>query len=306
MTNELRRKVVAVVAAGTVAAAGMVSSLVASATAGASASPRRAPGCSWPASSEQVASALGVKVKATTSEGGGYSGQVGSFALCAYVSNDGVVALYYYSGITTKQFFQTLEAGIARSKHLHHTTTVSGLGSEAFYATSGHQTFLFVHVGSTAVFVFANRPPAKVIGLARLIASQLPKASGKGGGMPTPGGSGGSVTVGTKLPADFPKAVPLPSNATLVGALSMSSTSYELWFAVTGSQANVFNSYKSALGKAGFAIDSSGGEVGSTMGIVAKSSSWAVDATVLAQGTVAGVSKNDFTAGQVEMALIVG
>lgn len=129
--------------------------------------------------------------------------------------------------------------------------------------------------------------------------------TGAASGNTTVGGSNGSITVGAKLPAGFPKAVPLPARSTLVAQISTSSKFYDLWFAVTGGQASVDRAYKAALGKAGFTITSSGGTVGSAMAIVSKSSAWGVTVTVFATGAVAGIPKSDLRAGQVEVVLVV-
>ncbi len=126
-----------------------------------------------------------------------------------------------------------------------------------------------------------------------------------GSGNTTVGGSNGSVKVGAKLPAGFPKAVPLPPSSRLLDAISYSPKFYELWLAVSGTQASVFGAYKSALGKAGFTITSSGGAPGTMMAIASISSYWGVSASVFAKGVVSGVPKSDLKAGQVLVALIV-
>ena len=124
-------------------------------------------------------------------------------------------------------------------------------------------------------------------------------------GNTTVGGSNGSVTVGAKLPAGFPKAVPLPANSTLLEGISESAKFYELWLAVNGTQASVFGAYKSALGQAGFTITSSGGVAGTMMAIVSSSSSWSAQASIFPEGEVSGVPKSDLKAGQVLVALVV-
>ncbi len=192
------------------------------------------------------------------------------------------------------------------------TYTILTDSSTKFLSTAGKkESFKALRVGEHIGVV--GRTTSSGL-LATNLAIRLSRANSGGGGTPTTGagpanttvgGSNGSITVGTKLPAGFPRAVPLPAKSTLEAEISTSSTFYDLWFAVTGSQASVFSAYRGALGKAGFTITSSGGVVGSAMALVSKSASWGVTATVMAAGTVAGIPKHDLKAGQVEVVLVV-
>ncbi len=124
-------------------------------------------------------------------------------------------------------------------------------------------------------------------------------------GNTTVGGSNGSISVGNKLPAGFPKSVPLPAGSTLLSQVSTGSKFFDLWFAVNGTQTAVFNAYKSALQRAGFSISSTGGAAGSAMVIVSQGSSAGATATVMAHGVVSGVPSSEVKPGQVEVVLVV-
>lgn len=124
-------------------------------------------------------------------------------------------------------------------------------------------------------------------------------------GNTTVGGSNGSLSVGTKLPAGFPKAVPLPAGSRLLAQVSTGSKLFDLWFAVNGSQTSVFNAYKAALERAHFSISSTGGIVGSAMAIISQGSAGGVTATVMPRGTVTGVPTGEVKQNQVELVLVV-
>ncbi len=183
MDHEVGKRFVRTCALGVVAATGLVASAAAAPLAGAMQTPMRQPSCSWPVSSGQIDAALGVHV---TSSGKGMqfaepvpTGTV-RWTMCVYYADGGTKAgaagdvfLEYFGGVGTHQMFMFLESGFTQSKHIQHVTTVHGMGSEAFYAIASHQTYLMVHVGATMFIVVAARPPAKVLGLGRIVARAL-------------------------------------------------------------------------------------------------------------------------------------
>lgn len=183
------KRVVRAGALGTLSAVAIVASLSgaplagaagAVGAAGAAGAAARLPSCSWPVSKVQIDTALGVQVMnpaAPMTESLGVAGGTTRFTMCIYYGVGykpvGDVVLEYFGGVGTAQAFGALERGVIQSKHLGHMTVVHGIGSEAFYATASAQTYLIAHVGTTMFLVFAMRPPAKVIGLARTIGRAL-------------------------------------------------------------------------------------------------------------------------------------
>lgn len=182
MSQQVSKRFVRTCALGAVAATGLVASTASAPLAGAAQTPKLQPSCTWPVSSRQVDAALGVSVKSarpmqfTVPASGGNV----RWTMCVYYGNGGTgagaagdVVIEYVGGVGTRQMFVSLESGFAKSKHIGHVATVNGVGSEAFYAVASRQTYLFVHVGTTMVIVFAFRPPAQVIGLGRIVARAL-------------------------------------------------------------------------------------------------------------------------------------
>jgi hypothetical protein len=194
MNHQARKRFVRACALGALAAAGLVTSGATAPLAGAAQQvphrqqvprtlqlPTRNPSCTWPVSIREIDASLGVSVKSAvapmqftepTPEG-----KV-RWMLCAYYSNGtnaatGSVFIEYFGGVGNQQLFTFLERGFDLAKHISHVTTVHGIGSEAFYAIASHQTYLFVHVGTTMFIVFAPRPPAKVIVLGKILAHAL-------------------------------------------------------------------------------------------------------------------------------------
>ena len=182
MSQQVSKRFVRTCALGVVAATGLVASTAAAPLAGATQTPKLQPSCTWPVSSGQIDATLGVSVKSprpmqfTVPASGGNV----RWTMCVYYGNGGTgaaaagdVVIEYVGGVGTRQMFVSLESGFAKSKHIGHVATVNGVGSEAFYAVASRQTYLFVHVGTTMVIVFAFRPPAQVIGLGRIVARAL-------------------------------------------------------------------------------------------------------------------------------------
>ena len=180
MSQQVSKRFVRTCALGAVAATGLVASTASAPLAGAAQTPKLQPSCTWPVSSRQVDAALGVSVKSarpmqfTVPASGGNV----RWTMCVYYGNGGTgaagdVVIEYVGGVGTRQMFVSLESGFAKSKHIGHVAMVNGVGSEAFYAVASRQTYLFVHVGTTMAIVFAMRPPAKVIGLGRILARAL-------------------------------------------------------------------------------------------------------------------------------------
>lgn len=194
MNHQARKRFVRACALGALAAAGLVTSGATAPLAGAAQQvphrqqvprtlqlPTRNPSCTWPVSIREIDASLGVSVKSAvapmqftepTPEG-----KV-RWMLCAYWGNGttaatGSVFIEYFGGVGNQQLFTFLERGFDLAKHISHVTTVHGIGSEAFYAIASHQTYLFVHVGTTMFIVFAPRPPAKVIVLGKILAHAL-------------------------------------------------------------------------------------------------------------------------------------
>ncbi|MDA8291733.1 MAG: hypothetical protein M0Z33_08660 [Actinomycetota bacterium] len=176
MDQRVGKRLVRICALGVVAATGLGASAP---LAGAAQAPRRQPSCSWPVSSGQISAALGVSVQSATVPMQFTEPVFGGKAhwmMCVYYGGAGAtgdVIVEYTGGVGTQRVFTALERGFTLAKHIQHVTAISGMGSEAFYAVSSDQTYLFAHVGTTMFMVFAKRPPAKVIGLGRTIARAL-------------------------------------------------------------------------------------------------------------------------------------
>ncbi len=187
MNQQVRKRLVRACTLGVFAAAALVASGATAPLVGATQQtpqiPTRQPSCTWPVSSRQVGAALGYHVKSAAAPmqftEPTPSGKV-HWMMCAYYGNVGTkaapitdVIIEYFGGVGNQQMFTYLERGFDMAKHISHVTTVRGIGSEAFYAIVSHQTYLFVHAGTTMFIVFAPRPPAKVIALARIVARAL-------------------------------------------------------------------------------------------------------------------------------------
>ncbi|HUY06677.1 MAG TPA: hypothetical protein VMU99_05415 [Acidimicrobiales bacterium] len=191
------------------------------------------------------------------------------------------------------------------------TYTVLTNSSTTFLSTTGKkENFAALRVGEHIGAVGSTTSTGY---LARNLAIRLSGGSPKTeettttvrSGNTTVSGSNGSISVGTKLPAGFPKSVPLPAGSTLLSQVSTGSKFFDLWFAVDGTQTAVFNTYKKALEKAGFSISSTGGVAGSAMVIVSQGSAAGATATVMAHGVVSGVPSSEVKSGQVELVLVV-
>lgn len=98
------------------------------------------------------------------------------------------------------------------------------------------------------------------------------------------------VGAGTKLPSDFPSAVPVPSSK-VVSAVTTSNAKgakvYSVTFQVGGDSATAANDYKSSLRDKGFTIDEGidlGGNNGGFAAYTARSSDWDVS-VVAASGS---------------------
>jgi hypothetical protein len=183
MSEQVSKRFVRACALGVVAATGLVASSATAPAVGATQTPKRQPSCTWPVSTGQIDAALGVSVESPTAPmqfAEPVPGGTVRWTMCVYYGNGGTkagavgdVVIEYFGGVGTQQVFMSLERGFAKAKHIQHVTTVHGIGSEAFYAVASRQTYLFVHVGTTMFIVFALRPPAKVIGLGRIVARAL-------------------------------------------------------------------------------------------------------------------------------------
>lgn len=183
MNQQVSKYFVRIGALGVVAAAGVVASSAGVPVVSAAQTPKRQPSCSWPASVAQIDAALGVTVTSPrsplqTTEP--VPGGTARWTMCVYYGTGntragaiGDVVIEYWGGVGTQRVFMSMERGFAKAKHIGHVTAVQGIGSEAFYGVASRQTYLFAHVGTTMFMVFALRPPARVIGLGRIIADAL-------------------------------------------------------------------------------------------------------------------------------------
>jgi hypothetical protein len=183
MYEQVARRIVGASALKALAATSLVVFGASAPLAAATQAPRRLPNCTWPISKGQIDATLGVSVTSPSAPmqftepvpGGSVS-----WTMCAYYADNGTkagavgdVVIEYFGGVGSQRVFMALERGFASSKHLGHVTTVNGIGSEAFYAIAARQTYLIAHVGTTMFVLFAERPPAKVITLGRMIARAL-------------------------------------------------------------------------------------------------------------------------------------
>ncbi len=183
MDQHVGRRLVGIGALGVAAITGLGVSGATAPLVGATQIPMRQPSCTWPVSSVQIDAALGVRVQNATRPmqfAEPVPGGSVRWMMCVYYGSGGTTAgtlndvfIEYTGGIGTQQAFMALESGFARAKHIQHVTKVSGIGSEAFYAVASRQTYMFAHVGTTMFMVVAQRPPAKVVDLARTIARAL-------------------------------------------------------------------------------------------------------------------------------------
>jgi hypothetical protein len=103
----------------------------------------------------------------------------------------------------------------------------------------------------------------------------------------------GEIQAGSKLPAGFPSAVPIPTFLKLsssFGATSQGKSSYELIYSVSGSLTQAANRYDQQLRAAGF----SASETATINGVIEqvwKSSAW----TVQVQGSSGSGSSQSFS-----------
>ncbi len=117
--------------------------------------------------------------------------------------------------------------------------------------------------------------------------------------------NGNSMSSSEGIPSNFPKDVPLPDGAKVLGNLSGSNSSaayFDIFFAVPGPVSTAANSYYNLLKSKGFTCQPPQGGP-STMEIAGKSTVWSVSGTfVVPSGPVSGYT---FTSNQVQLTLIV-
>ncbi len=171
---------VAVTALSTTGAVGL-----SSAGAAGLASKLRPPDCTWPVSSTQINRSLGVRVQNPRFPGKplplSVGGLTGSMTMCTYGEDNGpagkafVVIIEYVRGLGTAGTFRNEEKAFIKSKQVLHVTAVSGIGSEAFMASTATTTSLEARVGTTifTVTVPGSRFGPRLVALSRVIARAL-------------------------------------------------------------------------------------------------------------------------------------
>ena len=122
-------------------------------------------GCSL-VSADQVASTLGIQAQAPTSEPNG------SVTVCLYASstNPRSTTIRYETGVSTSDFATGRQQFDANSEK---TTTVNGVGDQAYSSSIGNVNSLAVLKGDTAVLISAPASPAKIQALAEQILPKL-------------------------------------------------------------------------------------------------------------------------------------
>ncbi len=117
--------------------------------------------------------------------------------------------------------------------------------------------------------------------------------------------NGNSMSSSEGIPSNFPKDVPLPDGAKVLGNLSGNNTSttyFDIYFAVPGPVSAAANSYYRLLTSKGFTGQPPQGGSGG-MEIIAKSSAWSLSGTFeTPSGPTSGYN---FTGNQVELTLMV-